>query len=66
MIKSPYINHLSWGHDRERGGGECHVNKYVPYYDGVLVFGGETLHYLIMMMSLHCAANDVIGLFLRL
>ena len=24
--------------------------------------GRETLHYLIMMMSLHCIANDVIGL----
>ena len=40
----------------------CCRNKYVPYYDGVLVFGRETLHYSIMMMSLHYAANDIIGL----
>ena len=30
MVKSLYINHLSWGHDREKGG-ECHWNKCVPY-----------------------------------
>ena len=40
----------------------CCGNKYVAYCDGVLVFGGETLHYLIMMMSVCCVANDVIGL----
>ena len=40
----------------------CHGNKHVLYYDGVLLFGRETLHYLIMIMSLHCTANDIIGL----
>ena len=61
MMKFHYNNHLSWGHDREKGG-ECHGNKYVPYYDGVLVFWWGTLHYSIMMMSLHYTANDAIGL----
>ena len=40
----------------------CHGNKYIPYCDEVLVFGRETLHYSIMIMSLHYIANDIIGL----
>ena len=59
MVESLYGNHLSWGHDRERGG-ECHGSKCVPDCNRVLVFGGETLHYLIAMMSLCYIINDII------
>ena len=61
MVKSLYINHLSWGHDRDKGGGCC-GNKCVPDCNRVLVFGGETLHYSIMMLSLCCITNDIMDL----
>ena len=40
----------------------CCRNKYVPYYDKVLIFWWGTLHYSIMMMSLCYVANDIISL----
>ena len=40
----------------------CHGNKCVPDCNRVLVFGGETLHYSITMMSLCCIINDVMDL----
>ena len=48
-------SHLSWGHDREKGG-ECHGNKYTPFLHRVSIFWWENpslLNYDDVIM-LHC------------
>ena len=40
----------------------CSRNEYIPFGVEFQCFGGKTLHYSIMMMSLCYVASDVISL----
>ena len=55
--------HLSWGHDREKGMENVAGISILPFCMEFQYFGGKTLHYLIVIMSLCYITNDIISLY---